>query len=72
MTEQIYNHQRNYYADAMRIIESNEYTRHQYMQLSDNESWKSRFCDYLRGTKTLPLLVNFLGEAKLSLGNSTP
>ena len=58
MTEHINNHQRNYYADAMRIIESNEYTKHQYMQLSDNESWKSRFCDYLRGTKTLPLLYD--------------
>lgn len=58
MTEHINNHQRNYYTDAMRIIESNEYTRHQYMQLSDNESWKSRFCDYLRGTKTLPLLYD--------------
>ena len=42
----------------MRIIESNEYTRHQYMQLSDNESWKNRFCDYLRGKKTLPLLYD--------------
>ena len=58
MTEQINNHQRNYYTDAMRIIEFNEYTRHQYMQLSDNESWKNRFCDYLRGTKTLPLLYD--------------
>ena len=58
MTEQINTRQRNYYTDAMRIIESNEYTRHQYMQLSDNESWKSRFCDYLRGIKTLPLLYD--------------
>ncbi len=58
MTEQKNTKQTNYYTDAMRIIESNEYTRHQYMQLSDNESWKSRFCDYLRGTKTLPLLYD--------------
>ena len=58
MTEQINTQQINYYTDAMRIIESNEYTRHQYMQLSDNESWKDRFCDYLRGTKTLPLLYD--------------
>ena len=58
MTEQINIQQRNYYTDAMKVIESNEYTRHQYMQLSDNESWKSRFCDYLRGKKTLPLLYD--------------
>ena len=58
MTEQINAKQTNYYTDAMRIIESNEYTRHQYMQLSDNESWKNRFCDYLRGKKTLPLLYD--------------
>ncbi len=58
MTEQINTKQRNYYTDAMKVIESNEYTRHQYMQLADNESWKSRFCDYLRGTKTLPLLYD--------------
>ena len=58
MTEQINNQPRNYYTDAMRIIEANEYTKHQYMQLSDNESWKNRFCDYLRGKKTLPLLYD--------------
>ncbi len=34
MTEQINNQQRNYYTDAMRIIEADEYTKHQYMQLS--------------------------------------
>ena len=61
----------NYYR-AMNLINQSTFYHKQYEQLSSNPEWKERFDGFFKGTKTLLLLVNFLGEAKLNLGNSTP
>jgi hypothetical protein len=49
---------RDYYREAMRTIDSDFDLRKKYEELSSNESWKERFCDYLKEKKTLPLLYD--------------